>query len=55
MTLGDASKVGRFAWSGVWLPMDVTLKEVGGRKNNFINTVVYVKQSRYLTVTIYVF
>jgi len=37
MTLGDASKFGRLAWSGVWLPLDVALKEVEGKENNFIN------------------
>ena len=51
MTLGDASKVGRFPWSGVWLPIKVTLKEVGGRQNSFTNKVEFVKQSLYLTVT----
>jgi len=51
MTSGDASNVGRFALNGVCLPMDVSLKEVGGKQNNFISTLVFVKQSRYLIVT----
>jgi hypothetical protein len=52
MTLGDASKVGRLAWSGVWLPLAVALMEVEGRENDFINKVMFVKQSHYLTVTV---
>jgi len=52
MTLGDASRVGRLAWSGVWLPMEVTFTEVEGRQDDFINKLMFVKQFRYLTVTI---